>query len=105
MCQIVDEMEDTKMDASAATTAKDDDVEASLKQELEGMTQQKSTRFRLCQHDTPCGMLLDAVLPSSPQVATNIPVIYINVLPPLDPVQLVYRILERVESSGQCPFK
>jgi hypothetical protein len=32
-------------------------------------------------------------------------VIYINVLPPLDPIKLVLRIMEKVESTGQSPFK
>lgn len=32
-------------------------------------------------------------------------VIYIVVLPPLDPVKLVLRIMEKVESTGQSPFK
>jgi hypothetical protein len=55
--QLVDEMEDA--DPGSATPAgNEDDLEAQLKSELEGLTgaaKVKSTRFRLCQHDTPCG--------------------------------------------------
>lgn len=80
-----------------------DDIEAELKQELEGLSgaaKVKSTRFRLCQHDTPCGMSIVSSI-----VLRLIAVIYINVLAPLDPVQLVQRMLEKVERTGQSPFK
>ncbi|GMK55181.1 hypothetical protein CspeluHIS016_0202370 [Cutaneotrichosporon spelunceum] len=65
------------------------DIEDMLKKELEGLAAHKtrqSHRFRLCKRDTVC-------------------MLYINVLPPLDPIALVRHIVERCERTARCSFR
>lgn len=38
-------------------------------------------------------------------VVLKSPVIYIGVLAPLDPRELVYKVMEQVEQSGKSPLK
>ncbi|KAL1413413.1 hypothetical protein Q8F55_001179 [Vanrija albida] len=65
-----------------------EDIEDMLKKELESLSapKKKSTRFRVCKRETAC-------------------VCYILVFPPLDPVKLVYNVLERCERTAKCSFK
>ncbi len=44
-------------------------------------------------------------LPLLSLLRLKISVIYINVLPPLDPNRLILHILEHVERTAKCPFK
>nr|XP_031864023.1 uncharacterized protein CI109_000667 [Kwoniella shandongensis]KAA5531095.1 hypothetical protein CI109_000667 [Kwoniella shandongensis] len=65
----------------------DVDFEEMLKRELDTIKGDgKSKRFSLCAHDIIC-------------------VIYINVLPPLDPHRLVRHILEQAETTSRCPLR
>ncbi|ORX38402.1 hypothetical protein BD324DRAFT_620726 [Kockovaella imperatae] len=65
----------------------EEDFEEMLKQELADMSvEKKSSRFRLCKHETPC-------------------VIYVEVLPPLDPARLVVHMMEQIEKNARCPFR
>ena len=86
-----------------------------LAKELKDMdgVRNKSERFRagsidtclltgvgLCRHDMPCGKSADLPVSSS-----HAAVFYVNVLPPLDPVRIVTRILEITENTARCPLK
>ncbi|TXT15659.1 hypothetical protein VHUM_00162 [Vanrija humicola] len=65
-----------------------EDIEDMLKKELESLSApgKKSARFRVCKRETAC-------------------VCYILVFAPLDPVKLVYKVLERCERTAKCSFK
>lgn len=79
----------------------DGDIEDMLKKELEGMNEkqvQKSTRFRVCKREAPCG---EFALSRHRLIA----VCYIIVLEPLDPSKLVRFILEKSERTAKCSFR
>ncbi|ODN90825.1 hypothetical protein L198_06142 [Cryptococcus wingfieldii CBS 7118] len=64
------------------------DFEEMLKKDLDSMKEdgEKSKRFRLCLREGFC-------------------LLYVNVLPPLDPHRIVRYILEQAESTGKYPLK
>ncbi|KLT45515.1 hypothetical protein CC85DRAFT_306697 [Cutaneotrichosporon oleaginosum] len=65
------------------------DIEDMVRRELDELSAQstrQSQRFRVCKRDTVC-------------------MLYINVLPPLDPIALVRHIIERCERTGRCSFR
>jgi tRNA acetyltransferase TAN1 len=77
------------------------DIEDMLKRELEGLASHKtrqSQRFRVCKRETGC-----SELPVHLSQLTS--VLYINVLPPLDPIALVRHIIERCERTARCSFR
>jgi len=53
--QIVDQLYPETMEVPVKEDEIEDDLEAALERELKGLSERKSSRFRLCRHDTPCG--------------------------------------------------
>ncbi|WWD19183.1 hypothetical protein CI109_103641 [Kwoniella shandongensis] len=87
--QIADELYPETADVAVKEEPDSGDVdfEEMLKRELDTIKGDgKSKRFSLCAHDIIC-------------------VIYINVLPPLDPHRLVRHILEQAETTSRCPLR
>lgn len=55
MEQVADELYPETSDSGVKEEEQDGDMEAMLQRELNGMSgKERSKRFRLCRHDTPC---------------------------------------------------
>ncbi|ODO11175.1 hypothetical protein I350_01779 [Cryptococcus amylolentus CBS 6273] len=85
---IADELYPETADAAAVKPDEEMDFEEMLKRDLDSMKEdgEKSKRFRLCLREGFC-------------------LLYVNVLPPLDPHRIVRYILEQAESTGKYPLK
>ncbi|TYJ52308.1 hypothetical protein B9479_007094 [Cryptococcus floricola] len=79
---------ETAEEAAVKPEEEEMDFEEMLKKDLDSMKEdgEKSRRFRLCLREGFC-------------------LLYVNVLPPLDPHRIVRHILEQAESTGKYPLK
>ncbi|WVN86291.1 uncharacterized protein L203_101454 [Cryptococcus depauperatus CBS 7841] len=86
--QIADEIyPETKDSGNGEVSNEDMDFEEMLKRDLDSMKdEKKSERFKLCRRDGPC-------------------LIYVVVVPPLDPQRLVQHIFQNAEMTGKYPLR
>lgn len=105
--QVADELyPETSNSGDNEEEDQDGDMEAMLQRELNDMSgQERSKRFRLCRHDTPCCESHRRIVDASQSYIADQAVFYVQTLSPLDPLRLVEHLLRRIESTARCPLK